>query len=71
MLYYSHVNEDNRVEKELLDSSAYATIVAVAGSGERILALMDNNICKEFHIVDVNDETLFLLQLNQVWYCSP
>ena len=63
MLYYSHVNEDNKVEKELLHSSACTTVVAVAGSGERVLALMDNNTCREFHIVDVNDETLFLLQL--------
>ena len=63
MLYYSHVNEDNKVERELLGSSTCTTVVAVAGSGERVLALMDKNTCKEFYVVDVNDEALFLLQL--------
>ncbi|TXH21200.1 MAG: DUF3419 family protein [Chitinophagaceae bacterium] len=63
MIYYSHVNEDNRVEKGLLDSSICTTVVAVAGSGERVLALMENDLCNEFHIIDVNQESLFLLQL--------
>ena len=63
MLYYSHVNEDNRVEYKLLNSSGYAKVVAVAGSGERVLALMNSDQCKEFHVVDVNAEALFLLEL--------
>lgn len=63
MIYYSHINEDNRVERQLLLSSGCTTVVAVAGSGERVLALLDNEACKKFYVVDVNEEALFLLQL--------
>lgn len=63
MIYYSHVNEDNRIERDLFLASDADLLVAVAGSGERIIALMDNPRCKEFHAVDVNREALFLLQL--------
>ena len=63
MLYYSHVNEDNRIEKDLLSTSGCTTAVVVAGSGERVIALLNDNHCKEFHVVDVNEEALFLLQL--------
>jgi len=63
MIYYSHVNEDNRVERQLLKLSGCTTVVAVAGSGERVLALLDNVACKKFNVVDVNEEALFLLQL--------
>lgn len=63
MLYYSHVNEDNKVEKDLFRSSACGTVVAVTGSGERVLALIDNEQCKNIYAVDVNEEALFLLQL--------
>ncbi|MEP7376653.1 MAG: DUF3419 family protein [Chitinophagaceae bacterium] len=63
MLYYSHVNEDNRVERKLLQKTGNTTIVAVAGSGERVIALMDIETCKQVHIVDVNEEALLLLQL--------
>ncbi|HET9279598.1 MAG TPA: DUF3419 family protein, partial [Flavitalea sp.] len=60
MIYYSHVNEDNRVERQLLQESMCDTVVGVSGSGERILALMDNIQSTEFHVVDVNEEALFL-----------
>jgi len=63
MIYYSHVNEDNRVERELFLGSEADLLVAVAGSGERIIALLDNDRCNQFHAVDVNKEALFLLQL--------
>ena len=63
MIYYSHVNEDNRVERQLLQESMCDTVVGVAGSGERILALMDNVQSTEFHVVDVNEEALFLVEL--------
>ncbi|MFN2438448.1 MAG: DUF3419 family protein [Chitinophagaceae bacterium] len=63
MIYYSHVNEDNRVERQLLTSSGCTTVVAVAGSGERILALMDDEVSNNFYVIDVNEEALFLLQL--------
>ena len=63
MIYYSHVNEDNRVERQLLASTACTAVIAVVGSGERLIALMDNTNCKKFYAVDVNEEALFLLQL--------
>ena len=66
MIYYSHVNEDNGVERELLQQSSCKTVIAVAGSGERILALLDNVACAEFHAVDVNEEALFLLELKMI-----
>ena len=63
MLYYTHVNEDSRLERKLLWATDSNTVVAVAGSGERVLALLDNESVKQVHIVDVNEEALFLLQL--------
>ena len=63
MIYYSHVNEDNRIERQLLDASAYTEVVAIAGSGERVLALLDSITCNSFTVVDVNAEALFLFQL--------
>jgi len=63
MLYYSHVNEDSRVERNLLRASNSNTVVVVAGSGERVLALLDSESVTQVHIVDVNEEALFLSQL--------
>lgn len=63
MLYYSHVNEDSRVERKLLRATDSNTIVVVAGSGERVLALLDDEAVRQVHVVDVNEEALFLLQL--------
>ena len=63
MLYYSHVNEDSRVERNLLRTSNSSTVVVVAGSGERVLALLDDETVGQVHVVDVNEEALFLLQL--------
>ena len=63
MIYYSHINEDNRVERDLLQQGCFPTVVAICGSGERILSLMDNKECKQFYVVDHNAEALFLLQL--------
>jgi S-adenosylmethionine:diacylglycerol 3-amino-3-carboxypropyl transferase len=63
MLYYSHVNEDNRVERTILRNACCKTIVSVAGSGERVLALMDEESCSDIEVVDVNPEALYLLEL--------
>lgn len=63
MIYYSHVNEDNRVERQLLELSGSSAVVTVAGSGERVLALMDNSTTKKIIAVDLNKEALFLLEL--------
>lgn len=63
MLYYTNVNEDSRVERNLLQSTHSNTVVVVAGSGERVLALLDNESVAHVHVVDVNEAALFLLQL--------
>lgn len=63
MLYYSHVNEDNCVERKLLQQENYPTAITIAGSGERVLALMDIDCLKKIIAIDLNKEALFLLQL--------
>lgn len=63
MLYYTHVNEDNRIERQLLQQHGCTTAVAVTGSGERVLALMDAESIKKIIAVDLNKEAIFLLQL--------
>jgi S-adenosylmethionine:diacylglycerol 3-amino-3-carboxypropyl transferase len=63
MIYYSHINEDNRIERKLLQYSGCDTAVAICGSGERILALLDNKELNNIHIVDVNEHAIFLFQL--------
>lgn len=63
MLYYTHVNEDSGIERMLLAGGTYPRVVAVAGSGERVLALMENKSVRTIIAVDVNEEALFLLEL--------
>lgn len=63
MLFYSHVNEDNRVERKVLAEHACPTVVAISGSGERVLALMDQAAVNTIIAVDVNVEALYLLEL--------
>lgn len=63
MIYYSHINEDNRVERDLLHSSNCEAIVAICGSGERVISLLDQENCNHVLVVDCNKEELFLLQL--------
>ena len=41
MIWYSHVNEDNRAERNLLLQGQYDQVICITGSGERALALMD------------------------------
>jgi S-adenosylmethionine:diacylglycerol 3-amino-3-carboxypropyl transferase len=63
MIYYSHINEDNRIEKALLQEGKFPTAVVICGSGERVLSLMDCKCCKQLVVVDCNEEAIFLLQL--------
>src|SRR4051812_30065712 len=63
MLYYSHINEDNCIERKLLHKFKCSAATVVAGSGERVIALMDCVTCKRFAVIDINEEALFLLQL--------
>lgn len=63
MIYYSHVNEDNLLEKNILKSDAYKNLFCVAGSGERLLALLGNSNLQNVFVVDANEEALFLTEL--------
>lgn len=63
MLYYTHINEDNTIERMLLERITMSRVIAVAGSGERVLALMDNPSVELVVAVDISREALFLLQL--------
>ena len=62
MLYYSHVNEDSQAERKLLTSNHYSVLACVAGSGERVIALLDQPFDEVFAI-DANAESLYLLEL--------
>lgn len=63
MLYYSHINEDSRPERDLLHHYPYRAVVGIAGSGERLLALMDQPAVGSVYAIDNNEEALFLLEL--------
>ena len=63
MIYYSHVNEDNRIERILLQQAGCKAAVAIGGSGERVLSLMDVASCKKITVVDSNEDAIYLLQL--------
>jgi len=70
MLFYSHVNEDNTIERQLLQNSGCRHAVAIAGSGERVIALLDQECCNKITVVDSNKEAMFLLQLKIAALCS-
>jgi S-adenosylmethionine:diacylglycerol 3-amino-3-carboxypropyl transferase len=63
MIYYSHVNEDCRPERAALDRSGSSTLVAIAGSGERLIGLLDKAQLKVVWAIDNNPEALFLTEL--------
>ena len=63
MIFYSHVNEDNFVERKILNSESYKDLFCIAGSGERLIALLDNPHLKRVHIIDNNKEALHLTEL--------
>jgi S-adenosylmethionine:diacylglycerol 3-amino-3-carboxypropyl transferase len=66
MLYYSHVNEDNRVERTALFSGTYEAVACIAGSGERVMALLDYPHAADFYVIDYNPEALYLTELKLV-----
>lgn len=63
MIYYSHINEDNAVERQSLNAESSEDLFCVAGSGERLISLLDYPSLKRIHIVDNNIEALYLTQL--------
>ena len=63
MIYYSHVNEDNIVEKQIVRACNPSTLYAIAGSGERVIALLDSPSIETVVAVDNNVCALYLLEL--------
>ena len=63
MIYYSHINEDNLAERTVMNAKYYDSLVAIAGSGERIIALMDHPTLQNIDIIDNNKDALFLTEL--------
>lgn len=63
MIFYSHVNEDNEVERALLHSGDFRGLACVAGSGERLIALLDQKHLEQVFAVDPNADALYLLEM--------
>jgi len=63
MLYYSHVNEDNNVEREMVFCNHPGTIFCITGSGERVISLLDSPGLKRLMAVDINREAQLLLKI--------
>ena len=63
MLYYSHVNEDNNIEREIVFHNKPSTIFCISGSGERLISLLDTPGLKKVVAIDFNPEAQFLLNL--------
>lgn len=63
MIWYSHVNEDNRVEREVALAGSFQRVFCIAGSGERVISLIDVPGVTSIHAIDVNLDALRLLEL--------
>lgn len=63
MLFYTHVNEDNAVEREALADMEAQDLFVIAGSGERVLALLDQPGLSRVYVVDNNPHALYLCAL--------
>lgn len=63
MIFYSHVNEDNIVEKYCMNQTSFQNLVCISGSGERVLALMDHSSLNQLFVIDSNIEALHLMEL--------
>lgn len=63
MIYYSHVNEDNQVERQMMAQQRYTQLISIVGSGERVISLMDLDGLEEIYAIDINPPALYLLEL--------
>ena len=63
MIYYSHANEDTRVERNLMAQRAFGRLYCIAGSGERFIGLLDHPYLEEAVAVDINPDALHVLEL--------
>lgn len=73
MLYYTHVNEDCRPERHSLRQAGSSRLVCIAGSGERVIGLLDSEELREVVVIDSNPEALWLtnLKLSALQTFSP
>ena len=63
MVYYSHVNEDNCIERELAFQKDCTHLYSIGGSGERVIALLDCPTLEHAFIIDNNAEALYLIEI--------
>ena len=63
MLWYSHINEDSTAERWVLSQGRFNTLVVIAGSGERVMALLDTPGIERLFAVDINPDALDLLRV--------
>lgn len=63
MLWYSHINEDSTAERWVLSQQSFNTMVVIAGSGERVMALLDTPGIERLYAVDINPDALNLLRV--------
>jgi len=63
MIWYSHINEDSTAERWVLSQRSFNTLVVIAGSGERVMALLDTPGIERLVAVDINPDALDLLRV--------
>jgi len=63
MFWYSHINEDSTAERWVLSQRNFNTLVVIAGSGERVMALLDTPNVDRLFAVDINPDALNLLRV--------
>lgn len=61
MIWYSHVNEDSSAERNF--NQDIGMLFCIVGSGERLIALLDNHSLKQVYAVDTNLDAIQLLKL--------
>ncbi len=63
MVFYSHVNEDNSAENSVMQALPISDLYVIAGSGERVISLLNHPDLKKVFILDNNQEALYLTEL--------
>ena len=63
MIWYSHVNEDNRIERTIARGRTFRRAFCIAGSGERVISLLGLPSLPAVHAIDLNDDAIRLLDL--------
>lgn len=63
MIFYSHINEDSAPESYALKRFEYNQLDCIAGSGERVIALLDSDSIYQLNIIDSNPAALFLTEI--------